>query len=685
MPDTQKIIDVLSEYKGDMDSLNTFVSVAESEFGPDWTLHIQTDLSDLPAGLKGKLDHAYNYYGATVAWNEIQEYLNADSLNVAEVEDRIPVLDYWLKFFGQSGKEVVTQLERKIQTLKDAQSDMHQVVEPVLAETETAVDETAEMQSAPAQEEIVGQEGTSDAPAQAIQEKVDQVFPAEPVASASSSVPEEEETVSAPQTMTQTDGVAEQAPQPAESFETPVEQEEVPEMPKFFTEPRMNSDEMDEKAVEPSVDAAPLVSETISEEEAMARFKRPNPLDDAEPAGFAEAPVVSEESADFSAPTEAVTTPVLQAEPVQEESMEPNPSESASAVETLVESVAQEVVSPKESDLENATFEQQNSVSETVIAPVDEQGTEAVLAADESVSEDVLAPDEGVLETASEAPAQEPAPMADTSASSVESTPVEAKEIVVEAQEVPADAAPAVAAPDLAQAVEMPEQDPVLFMLNKIDRQLAFLHQTQAWISARCVELGNIEPYTYTYYGFLMDVYQQTVRDIQSVLTDPAAFAVVQQKRPEAVKKLKDTEVVLKSELDFSKDLFNTNPSPLIDQDVSADAARQTLGGLDTSTRKEYLGPAPDGFEMLDDPYETESGELDEAKLKSDYEKIEDGADVQLTEVADRVEPVIQKNAPQDEKNLANSPKKGVEKKISISLGVKPLRKKTKIETTDTE
>lgn len=55
MPDTQKIIDVLSEYKGDMDSLNTFVSVAESEFGPDWTLHIQTDLSDLPGGVKRKV------------------------------------------------------------------------------------------------------------------------------------------------------------------------------------------------------------------------------------------------------------------------------------------------------------------------------------------------------------------------------------------------------------------------------------------------------------------------------------------------------------------------------------------------------------------------------------------------------------------------------------------------------
>lgn len=593
MPDTQKIIDVLSEYKGDMDSLNTFVSVAESEFGPDWTLHIQSDLSDLsdlPVALKGKLDHAYNYYGATVAWNEIQEYLNAEHLDVAEVEERIPVLDYWLKFFGQSGKEVVTQLEQKIQALKDAQNESHQLVEPAL--TESAPEDTVSEVIEPAQ-------------MQTMQEKIDAAFTSEVE-------PDEEAVIpKAPET---TDVFEETSPS-IDAQTVAVTQEPAPVL------------------AQEAVEENSFTAETVIPADDTDRFKRPA-LSDNDAVQIEAQPVVAAEITPTS-----VETPE---QPVQE-----TVSEVASEVETVEETLpepvveqAEPVVSENDLPAENESVHEEEVSVEPVIEDVSTSLT------DEPVSQTV---DEAQTEAIRE---NEPAP------------------VVLENSGVSASAK---------------TQDPVLFMVDKIERQLDFLHQTQAWISARCVELGNIEPYTYTYYGFLMDVYQQTVRDIQSVLTNADSYAVIQQKRPDAIKKLKDTEVVLKSELDFSKDLFNTNPAPLIDQDVSANQARQTLGGLDTSMKKEYLGPAPDGFEMLDDPYETESGELDEAKLKSDYEKIEDGADVQLTEIADRVEPVIKENAPTNEKNLANSPQKGVEKKISISLGVKPLRKKAKIEPTDTE
>jgi len=597
MPDTQKIINVLSEYKGDMDSLNTFVSVAEAEFGSDWTLRIQSDLSDLPVGLKGKLDHACNYYGATVAWNEIQEYLNDEHLNVDDVADRIPVLDYWLKFFGQSGKDVIVQLEQKIQALKDAQSATHQLVEPILEQTDDSSEMVQEIQPAELNNNIeqneTVQEQQTDASVQSIQEKVEQAFPSEQLSETEKSedahlnnvsemaqvgepdMPATENDAESVESAVLTEKMPEMSME-TDPFENTFEQEEAPEMPKFFSESPAILDET-VVADEVSVDTQLQTSAESLKEEDIERFKRPTTPDVAQPVVFDEPMnVVEEQSQMPDQPVVSETPAVLQEETLQKPVFKEDLSEAKPLVET---------------------------------------------------------PDSPVL-------------------------------VIKE---------------------EFSEQDPDLFILNKIDRQLDFLHQAQAWISARCVELGNIEPHTYTYYGFLMDVYQQTVRDIQSVLTDPNSYAVVQQKRPEAIKRLKDTEVVLKSELDFSKDLFNPNPAPLIDQNMSADDARQALGNLDTSTYKEYLGPAPDGFEMLDDPYETESGELDEDKIKSDYEKIEDGADVQLPEIADRVEPIIQKNASQDEKNLANSPKKGVEKKMSISLGVKPLRKKVKIETTDTE
>lgn len=629
MPDTQKIIDVLSEYKGDMESLNAFVSVAEAEFGPDWTLHIQTDLPDLPAGLKGKLDHAYNYYGATVAWNEIQEYLNAEHLDIAEVEERIPVLDYWLKFFGQSGKDVVVQLEQKIQALKDAQNETHQLVEPVVQEPERTTvnnvvapetempDEASVLERKNALNEISASEeklssdkGNEKDSSQTTEDKINEAFPIEMQTTEIEAPVDTESIRSTHFAEAEKDIVAEPvAEAPVMPVEDPSEQlNEAPDSRSVTIE------EPIETPVEPApvLEEAPVVEKNSTPIfDNVERFKRPVIAEtDLKETALDEVPIKTDAT---------VATPIMQDEPVLE----------TAEVSTITE--------------EPLVGTSVDSVQEAVLADVSNE-----IPAEAVETKEV--------------------------AEAVDSTEREGEEKVE-----------TVSVPILAEPKNSKEQDPELFMLDKIERQLDFLHQTQAWISARCVELGNIEPYTYTYYGFLMDVYQQTVRDIQSVLTDSKIFDLAQRKRPDTVKNLKDTLLVLKSELDFSKDLFNTNPSPLIDQNVSADAARQALGGLDTSTKKEYLGPAPDGFEMLDDPYETESGELDEAKLKSDYEKIEDGADVQLTEIADRIEPVIQENTPQNEKNLANSPKKGVEKKISISLGVKPLRKKAKIEPTDTE
>ena len=52
---------------------------------------------------------------------------------------------------------------------------------------------------------------------------------------------------------------------------------------------------------------------------------------------------------------------------------------------------------------------------------------------------------------------------------------------------------------------------------------------------------------------------------------------------------------------------------------------RKVLGEMDTSQEKEYIGPAPDGFELMEDPYE-----VSPEKIIEDYKKTEEEAQVNL-------------------------------------------------------
>ena len=115
MADITKIKEALTAYTGDNDTLNQFVEVCTAEIGDNWVEKIYETLTDLSAEEKEKLDHAFQYYAATMAWNEAQSYLaQTEPLDTAAVSERIPVLEHWLAFFQEPGLDVVNQLKQKL-------------------------------------------------------------------------------------------------------------------------------------------------------------------------------------------------------------------------------------------------------------------------------------------------------------------------------------------------------------------------------------------------------------------------------------------------------------------------------------------------------------------------------------------------------------------------------------------
>ena len=62
-----------------------------------------------------------------------------------------------------------------------------------------------------------------------------------------------------------------------------------------------------------------------------------------------------------------------------------------------------------------------------------------------------------------------------------------------------------------------------------------------------------------------------------------------------------------------------SDTTALIDKNVDLDKVKKTLGDLDESNETEYLGPAPDGFELLE-----EETPFDEKAVKEQYQKLEE-------------------------------------------------------------
>ena len=193
---------------------------------------------------------------------------------------------------------------------------------------------------------------------------------------------------------------------------------------------------------------------------------------------------------------------------------------------------------------------------------------------------------------------------------------------------------------------------PEEFAVHKAEREIVLLDSLQSWLSARCLQLGDIEVFAYPYYGMLVDLMRQVVKDIQAVL-DLENQDLAAKYCSGGLDSLMRKKQAIEADIQTAVENCESDTTALIDKEMDLNKVKKALGDLDTSTEKEYLGPAPDGFELLDDK------PIDEEAVKEQYEKLEEKAqeNVQKQDIS-----VI------DEKKTSQNEQNGVQRKLSFSL-----------------
>ncbi len=189
---------------------------------------------------------------------------------------------------------------------------------------------------------------------------------------------------------------------------------------------------------------------------------------------------------------------------------------------------------------------------------------------------------------------------------------------------------------------------PIAFAVQKAQKEIELLDAVQAWLAARCLQLNNMEVFAYPYYGFAVDLMRQTAKDIQVILDaeDKTGLSDLFKGGEEALTRKK---IAVEADIETAVQNCESSTTALIDENVNMDEVRKTLGNLDESTDPEYLGPAPDGFELIQDSDEP----LDEKAVKEQYQRLEKEVLAENTEV--------EKKTSQNEKN-------SVQRKLSFSL-----------------
>ncbi len=211
---------------------------------------------------------------------------------------------------------------------------------------------------------------------------------------------------------------------------------------------------------------------------------------------------------------------------------------------------------------------------------------------------------------------------------------------------------------DAAKEPVSSEETPEAFEIEKLHKQLALLEQNQAWLAARCIQLKDIEIYAYPFYGYIVDMMRQIMKSIEVIEGNEAAMALLDETFEGGKEAFDKKKEAIQHDIELAEQNCESAQTALISEDMDMDEVKRTLGAIDESDTVEYVGPAPDGFELLDD--ETP---LDETAIKKQYEKLEN-MDAMTGTVAKENEP--EPEAPQE--NASQNEQKGVQRKLSFSL-----------------
>lgn len=202
------------------------------------------------------------------------------------------------------------------------------------------------------------------------------------------------------------------------------------------------------------------------------------------------------------------------------------------------------------------------------------------------------------------------------------------------------------------------ENDPNVFEIQKIQKQIDLLEQNRAWLAARCIQLKDIEVYAYPFYGFIVDMMRQVIKGMNAILENEEAASLIENAFSGGRQAFDNKKQAIEHDIELAEQNCESAQTALISEDMDMDEVKRTLGAIDESDTVEYVGPAPDGFELLDD--ETP---LDENAIKKQYEKLENmDAMTGAVRDAESTEPETA------EENTSQKGQKGVQRKLSFSL-----------------
>lgn len=197
-----------------------------------------------------------------------------------------------------------------------------------------------------------------------------------------------------------------------------------------------------------------------------------------------------------------------------------------------------------------------------------------------------------------------------------------------------------------------PDDDtPEGFIIHKAEREIVLLEDLQSWLAARCVQLGDIEVFAYPYYGMVVDLMRQTSADIQAVF-DLENQDIVMQYYPDGLESLKRKKQAIDSDIQMAVENCESDTTALIEEGMDLDKVKKALGDLDDSNDIEYAGPAPDGFELMDNE------PIDEEAVKKQYQQLEKQTQKSLDNEILSL----------DEKNTSQNNQNSVQRKLSFSL-----------------
>ncbi len=210
---------------------------------------------------------------------------------------------------------------------------------------------------------------------------------------------------------------------------------------------------------------------------------------------------------------------------------------------------------------------------------------------------------------------------------------------------------------------------------RRMFRQVDFVSNVEAWISFLCLELGYTDFYMYRHYGFLVDVLDKTIAELKEVLAQVDSYELINTIRPNGVKFLQDKLIAYEQQAKEGHEMLS-DYEPLMP--LTVDDLKDKLGLMDLSGEKEYLGPAPDGFEMIDDPYEN----MNDDELKKEYEKIEAQGNLSPENAAQPTQNVAASATDREKqsgavKNTSQTSQNGVQRKMSFTFGSKPTQNPT--------